>query len=257
MSTIVRLQRNEQNSVRHLFKDIPLGWDVMFDASLEVGFILADDAARPNVALSFMGGCVIYGGDAGHSAARDLIRSMKVQPGILPYPDGWAALIRDEYREKAKLVTRYYLPFASLDREKLLSIDLSTDPGYKLERIDERLAETLLDEIGEEYQLRHYSSLRDFAERGCGFCVTNGKEICSAVAAFLRSGNKIQIQVNTKPQYRRRGLAIKASACMLRYCLDNGIAADWDAANAPSRDLAQKLGFAQCIPYGVLSVFPE
>ena len=257
MSTIVMLNKNENNNIRHLFKDIPLGWDVIFNASLEYGFVLADNAEQPNVALSFLSGCILYGGDANHSLARDLVRSMEVQPGILSYPENWAALIKDEYKEKAKLETRYYLPFDSLDKERLLSIDLSTNNGYRIERINEQLAEKLKDEIGEEYQIYHYLSLRDFAEKGCGFCITNGNEICSAAAAFLRSGNKIQVQVNTKQQYRHQRMATKTSACMLRYCLENGITADWDAANTHSRDLAYKLGYTKCISYEVISVFPE
>lgn len=257
MSTIVRLNRNEYKNIKHLFKDTPLGWDVIFSASLDYGFVLADNVEQPNIALSFIGGCIIYGGDANHNSARDLIHSMEVQPAILSYPESWAALVKDEYKEKAKIETRYYLPFASLDKERLLSIDLSTNNGYRIERIDEQLAEKLKGEIGEEYQIYHYPSLRDFAEKGCGFCITNRNEICSAAAAFLRSGNKIQIQVNTKQQYRQQGMATKTSAYMLRYCLENGITADWDAANTHSRDLAYKLGYTECISYGVISVFPE
>lgn len=257
MSTIVRLHRNEYDNIKSLFKDTPLGWDVIFNASFDYGFILADNVEQPNTALSFMSGCVIYGGDASHPSAKDLIRSMEVQPAILSYPKGWAALIMDEYKEKAKLETRYYLPFAALNKERLLSVDLSTNNGYRIERINGQFAEKLKDEIGEEYQIYHYSSLKDFAEKGCGFCITKGSEICSAAAAFLRSGNKIQIQVNTKQQYRQQGMAAKTCACMLRYCLENGISADWDAANTISRDLALKLGYTECIPYDVISVFPE
>lgn len=257
MSTIIRLNKNQNNNVNHLFKDIPLGWDVIFNASLNYGFILADNVEKPNVALSFLGGCIIYGGDANHSLARELVRSMEVQPVILSYPENWAALIKDEYKEKAKLEKRYYLPFNSIDKERLLSMDLSSNNDFRIERINEQLAEKLKDEIGEEYHLYHYLSLRDFAEKGCGFCITKGNEICSAAAAFLRSGNKIQIQVNTKQQYRQQGMAAKTSARMLRYCLENGITADWDAANTQSRDLAYKLGYTECISYDVISVFPE
>lgn len=257
MSTIVRLNRNEYNNIKHLFKDTPLGWDVIFNTSLEYGFVLADNVEQPNVALSFLGGCIIYGGDANHNSAKDLIYSMEVQPTILPYPESWATLIKNEYKEKAKFETRYYLPFASIDKKRLLSIDLSTNNGYEIERINEQLAAKLKDEIGEEYQIYHYSSLRDFAEKGCGFCITNGNEICSTAAAYLRNGNKIQIQVNTKQQYRQQGMATITSACMLRYCVENGITADWDAANTHSRDLANKLGYTECIPYYVISILPE
>ncbi len=257
MSTIIRLNNNEIKNIKHLFKDIPYGWEVIFNASMSYGFVLADAAELPYAALAFMGGCIIYGGDAGHSSARDLIRAMEVQPVILSYSEGWEDLLKEEYKEKVKTETRYYLPFASIDRERLFSIDLNLSNGYNLKRVNEQLAGKLEDEIGEEYQIYHYSSLKDFAETGCGFCITNGDEICSNAAAFLRSGSNIQIQVNTKQQYRRQGMALKTSAALLRYCAENGITADWDASNTHSRDLAYKLGYKECIPYSVLSVFPE
>lgn len=257
MSTIVRLDKNEFKNAKHLFKDIPLGWDVMFNASLDHGFILADDRNQPNVALSFMGGCIIYGGDANHDSARNLVQSMKIQPAILSYSESWTALIKDEFREKAKHVTRYYLPFSSLNKTKLYSLDLSVNENYKLIKANEPIAEKLKEEIGEEYQIHHYMSLKDFVETGCCYCITKGNEICSATAAFIRNRNKIQIQVNTKQSYRRQGMATKTSASMLRYCIENGITADWDACNTNSRDLAYKLGYEESIPYEVLSIFTE
>lgn len=257
MSTIVRLNNSEFNKIKHLFRNIPYGWEVIFNASRDYGFILADEAEQPNTALAFMGGCIIYGGDACHNSARELIRTMEVQPVILSYSEAWVDLLKEEYGEKVKTETRYYLPFTSIDREGLFSIDLSLSNGYSLKRVNEQIAGKLKDEIAEEYQIFHYSSLKDFAETGCGFCITRGGEICSNAAAFLRSGSNIQIQVNTKQQYRRQGMALKASAALLRYCAENGITADWDASNTNSRALAYKLGYKECVPYSVLSVFPE
>lgn len=257
MSTIVKLNKNEYDNVKHLFEDIPLGWDVMFNASLDYGFILADDREQPNVALSFMGGCIIYGGDTNHDSARELVQSMKIQPAILPYTESWAALIKDEFGETAKKETRYYLPFNSLNIDELYSIDLTINEHYKLVKANESIAEKLKDEIGEEYHLHHYTSITDFVHNGCCYCITKGNEICSATAAAIRSGNKIQIQVNTKPTYRRQGMATKTSASMLRYCFENEITADWDAGNTNSRNLAYKLGYEECIPYEVISIFSE
>lgn len=257
MNGIVKLQKNEVHRASHLFNDIPFGWDVIYQASLEYGFILADSPVNPEVALSFMGGCMIYGGDAGSSEARELIRSMKYQPVVLAYPPAWADLLKNEFADEVKIIPRYHLPFSSLDKQILYSLDLSPGNEFELVKIDEPLAEKLKDELGEEYHLHHYSSLSDFASRGCGFCITRGNEICAAAAAFLRSGDRIQIQVNTKNNYRRQGMATKVSARLLRYCLENGINADWDAANINSRDLARKLGYADCRTYDVISILPD
>jgi len=161
MSTIRRLDKNDYKNIKHLFKDIPFGWDVIFNAALEYGFVLADDHRQPKVALVFLGGCIVYGGDATHSTARDLVSAMKIQPLILVHSEAWLTLIKNVYGEKVKIETRYHLPFKSLDQEKLYSVDLSFHEGYRLERINEGIAAKLKEQIGEEYQIYHYSSLKD------------------------------------------------------------------------------------------------
>lgn len=238
-----------------MFKEIPLGWDVMEEAARDFGFFLADDNIKPRVALTFIGGCIIYGGDAEHPNARALVEAMAVQPVILPHPPEWSALVREVFGEKVKNELRYFLPFSSLDTDKLPKLPLPLQ--YQLMKIDIDVASRLKDELGEEYHIHHYFSLEDFVKRGCGFCICRGQEICAAAMASLRGSNAIQIQIYTKEQYRRQGLASQVGAALLQYCRDNGIRADWDAANPASRDLALKLGYTQCTPYEILSVLPE
>lgn len=257
MTKLIRLEKVDYPNVMHLFQNLPLGWDVTFHASQDYGFIIADDQIHPNVALAFLGGCVMYGGNAQHEAAKPLVHAMQIQPAILPYPVEWAALVKAEWGDKVQTMDRYFLPFSALDQEILHSISVHTDGEFQLKRVDEGLAEQLESELGEVYHLVHYASLHEFAEKGCGFCITRGDEICAATIAACRSDNAIQIQVNTKESYRRQGLATKTSAAMLRYCMEHGIRADWDASNPHSRDLAYKLGYKECTPYTALSILPE
>lgn len=253
--SIVKLKKEEIPNAIPLFKAIPWGWDVMVEAAKDFGFFLADNNYQPKVALAFMGGCIIYGGDAEHPNARVLVEAMEVQPMILPHPPEWSALVREVFGEKVKEERRYFLPFSSLDTDKLPNLPLPRQ--YQLKMIDNDAASRLKDELGEEFHIHHYSSLDDFVERGCGFCICRGREICAAAMAGLRGGDAIQIQINTKEQFRRQGLASQVGAALLRFCRENGIRADWDAANPASRELALKLGYTQCIPYEIMSVLPE
>lgn len=256
MNPIIKLEKSEIVNALPLFGDIPLGWDVMLAAAREFGFFLADDRVKPNVALAFIGGCILYAGDSNHEAARSLVQAMKVQPLILPHPKQWATLIKDVWLDRVKLEERFFLPFSSLNRKTLAQIELGTSPGFALKRIDAEIACRLEAEMDEVAQLHHYFSLEDFVTRGGGFCIVKGEEICSMAIAFLEGNKAIQIQIATKDQFRRRGLATIAGAALLNHCLDNGIRADWDASTISSRALAYKLGYTQCIPYEGLAVFP-
>lgn len=251
--SIIKLSKNEINRTIPLFKDIPLGWDVMVDSAKDYGFFLADDKYSPNVALAFIGGCIVYAGDANHTDALNLVKELKIQPAVLPYPEEWAKLVKKSYHN-AKEQQRYHLRFSSLDRDRL---DLNPKKGFKLEKIDLKLAGRLEAEMGEVAQIHHYSSLQDFVHNGCGFCITKNGKLCSIAIAFLRSKHGIQIQITTKEQYRRMDFATITGAAMLKYCIQQGIRADWDAANILSKNLAYKLGYTSCETYPVISIFPN
>src|SRR5690606_20119872 len=136
--------------------------------------------------------------------------AMEVQPLILPYPREWANLVREVFADKVTEETRFFLPFSSLEHSTLAGIKKCS--GYELRKMDMEMAARLESEMHEVAQLHHFASLQDFVDRGCGFCVVQDNEICSMAIAFLRGDDAIQIQISTKEQYRRRGLATMVGA---------------------------------------------
>ncbi len=256
LSTIVNLTKDDYINVKKLFGQVPFGWDVFLESALDYGFILADDRQNPQVALAFIGGCIIYSGDSTHESAVDLVKAQSVQPAVLAYSEPWADLVKEVYGHKVNSKMRYYFPYKALNEEILYNISLDIPKGYKIQKMNMDMVDRL-EELGEVYYKYHYTDLQDFINRGCCFCITKGDEICAAVGAFLRADDKIQVQVNTKEVYRRQGFATIVSAYMLRYCIEHDIEVVWDSANIISRELAKKLGYEECIPYEVLEYFPE
>ncbi len=53
----------------------------------------------------------------------------------------------------------------------------------------------------------------------------------------------MEIQVATRREYCRQGLALACSAAFLLECLQKDIIPNWDATNQQSVDLAEKLGY--------------
>ena len=63
----------------------------------------------------------------------------------------------------------------------------------------------------------------------------------------------LEIGIETRPEARRRGLAILACAALIRYALARGLEPVWSAhsENKPSHVLAARLGFKETrrLPY--------
>jgi len=59
----------------------------------------------------------------------------------------------------------------------------------------------------------------------------------------------IEIQIDTREDHRRKGLAAACGAALILECLKRGIYPGWDAANMESVRLAEKLGYRLKGPY--------
>ena len=53
----------------------------------------------------------------------------------------------------------------------------------------------------------------------------------------------MEIQVDTRKDFRRQGLALACSSAFVLECLEKKLIPNWDAANQQSVELAEKLGY--------------
>ena len=60
---------------------------------------------------------------------------------------------------------------------------------------------------------------------------------------FDTKDSGIEVQVDTRAQFRRQGLASACAAALILACLRRGLYPNWDAHNAASLALAEKLGY--------------
>jgi predicted GNAT family acetyltransferase len=75
-------------------------------------------------------------------------------------------------------------------------------------------------------------------------------------SSYTLANNKLEIEIDTHPDHRRKGLARAVAAALILYCLDAGIEPCWDAHNPESAALAEQLGFTDPTPYEVFVVAP-
>lgn len=94
---------------------------------------------------------------------------------------------------------------------------------------------------------------QQFLQGGGGWCVAQGKEVAAMAFASFRFGNELEIGVETRSDFRRRGLAQIAAAALIDACLAQRLEPVWACRkeNLASYALAQRLGFVPSaeIPY--------
>ncbi|MCC9944979.1 GNAT family N-acetyltransferase, partial [Streptococcus agalactiae] len=78
---------------------------------------------------------------------------------------------------------------------------------------------------------------------GIGYVIYYQGNIIAGASSYSTYKNGIEIEVDTHPDFRRRGLATIVAAQLILTCLDKGIYPSWDAHTRTSLNLAEKLGY--------------
>jgi hypothetical protein len=232
----------------------------LMDAVLEghMGSAKADDVERPHVARLDLGDVVMLGGDANHPLARHLVEGIPALRGIWPAPAPWLALLQAAHGRRLVPVTRYAFSDAALDPTYLRKLAARVDPGWEARRMDLELARRILGDDGPLTQDhgRNFVSAADFVGRGIGSCILIEDRIVSLASSYAICNRGIEVQVNTDGALAGRGLATAVSARLIVHCLAAGLAVHWDAANAISARLAEKLGYVSQGSYTMHVLLP-
>jgi len=162
-------------------------------------------------------------------------------------------LLSDVYGTKVTKGERYAIEKKQdeFDLVKLQSLVENLSPDYQLHKINEELyhectkEEWTLDFIG------NFNSAKDFVDRGIGFLITHDNKIISGASSYTIYDEGIEIEIATRKEYRKMGLAGVAGAALILECRKLGLYPSWDAANMMSVNLATKLGYRYLGPYDV------
>lgn len=118
--------------------------------------------------------------------------------------------------------------------------------GFDLKLVDESLAE-------QAHILGSWKSLDDFMSHGIGYALMNGDKLASVCSSVFVSSTRVEIDVHTEEEYRRRGFASITASALIEECLQLGKQPNWECfwENEESTALALKLGFEQLADYPV------
>ena len=172
---------------------------------------------------------------------------------LVPENERWALWLEEQFQGEYRLVSRYALKKEErhFDREQLKVYAAAVPDGIRIKRMDERLYHLAMKEEWSRDFCANFEDEKQFMEDGIGYVAMKGRELVSGCSAYGISRGMIEIQVETKENYRRQGLALACSAAFLLECLDRGLLPNWDAANLQSVGLAEKLGYVYDREYQV------
>lgn len=249
---IRQLPPGEMHRVQHLFA----GWEetMVWSCLQEImGRIYVPDMPCPRSAAAQINDfCFLAGEPIAELVEFDYGRDLF----LTPRNEQWAELIESVFSDRAVRQTRYAIRKepGCFDVSKLKALVSDLPEQYELKQIDRELYEQCLMDGWSRDLVSPYSSYEEFQRLGIGFVVLENGKIVSGASSYSRYRDGIEIEIDTKREFRRRGLATASGAALILECLSRGWYPSWDAHNPASVALAEKLGYSFSHEYTVYSI---
>lgn len=164
---------------------------------------------------------------------------------MVPQNDEWADLIEKCYGEKAKKVSRYAIKKEKdvFDKEKLRKAIAQLAEGYEIRLLGEDEYRMCRENTWANDLVSQYKDYDTYKELGIGVVVLKDGELVAGASSYSRYNEGIEIEIDTREDHRRKGLAYACGAKLILECLERNLYPSWDAQNLWSVGLAEKLGY--------------
>lgn len=219
----------------------------------QMGRAFADNASHPRSArIELADFCYLAG-----EPDRELTFLPQGKEMLIFVPDSerWAPVLRAAHPGRCRRSWRYALKKeAHFDQERLCRFAGKLPPGFSLAPIEEGLYYAAMKNSWSRDFCANFSSYEDYCCRGAGVAVLRGKELVGGASSYSVYDGGIEIEIGIRQDCRRLGLAQACAAQLILTCTGRGLYPSWDAANKPSLQLAQKLGYRFSGRYAVYFV---
>lgn len=237
------------------------GWqDTMVWSCLDgsMGHLYATpDGEHPESAMAILGSFCFFAGKPDASLAaykpdwctQDFIMMIAQDPA-------WFPIIEEVYGERAQRITRYSIKKEPdvFDRDRLEGFVRALDTQFRLCMIDETLYHRCLAGGWSSDFVQLFDGWEQYKALGLGVVAMDGDEIVAGASSYTRYRDGIEIEIDTREDYRRRGIATACAAKLILLCLERGLYPSWDAHTEISVALAEKLGYHMDCPYVTYAV---
>ena len=225
------------------------GWEETLIWSVlegHMGFAIADDEQNPTSAQVAVGDICFFAGrpDEGIAAKAGA-------PELVPQNDAWCAVIERVWGEKVQRRLRYAIKKEPnvFNKSTLQYYVDSLPEEYELRLFDEAIYAQSFQERWSQDFCGCFQDCSDFLRRGLGVAVLRDGILVSGASSYSIYSGGFEIEIDTKPEYRQRGLATVCGARLILEALERGLYPSWDAFDLRSVALAEKLGYHVDHPY--------
>ena len=205
-----------------------------------MGQVFVTDKENPVSAMAFVGVFAFLAGEPDRELVLGKPDGFII---MVPQDDRWSELIEDCYPD-ARKVTRYAIKKDTVfDREYLTNTVAKLPEGYELKKIDGDLYDLCLEDPVTTEFVSVFGSKERYLELGRGMMILKDGKFVSGASSYTRYKEGIEIEVDTIPSERRKGLASIVCSALILACLDEGLYPSWDAHDMNSVELSKRFGY--------------
>ena len=253
--------QNKRTELLPLFKEHKYLEAIILGTLLsDLGKVFVDDLDNPKNAMLVRHSrtnMVLFGGFGEGDAAKELVSKIPNKTGIICPNNKWKELVCEHFGDRIKFKPRTKMSSTKLNLEHLKDLMEKIPDGYEVVKITDEIITKFPKKMNEKI-IYFCGSVDYFRKHGFGFCILKDDEIIAdATTGGLYYEKAFELDIETHPDHRRKGLATVVSAHLISYSLENGYDPRWDAANKPSVELALKLGYTDPEDYEIIILWGD
>lgn len=221
----------------------------------------AETGETPEAGVCWNGDLLFFAGDPASRGASELAEAFRGWLGnrygiLVPRTPSWDAPLLKAFGSRARRSLRYAMQKEGdlFDRDRLKAMAAKTPEGVELRRIDRELYTLALEAEWSRDLCSQFASAEAYEAQGLGVAALENGELVGGASSYICYRGGIEIEVDTRADRRRRGIAAACCARLILRCLARGLYPSWDAANRASVALAEKLGYHEAGEYPVFEV---
>jgi hypothetical protein len=213
-----------------------------------MGYAIADNNENPTAAQIVVGDFCFFAGTPNNGLV-----AQAATPIIVPQNEEWAIMIESVWGNHVEKSLRYATKkeHEVFSTERLNDYESSLGEEYTLKLFDEEIYDQVIHESWSKDLCSQYANYHDYSKRGIGIAVIYQGLLVSGASSYSVYNGGIEVEIDTKPEFRQKGLATVCGAGLILECLKRGLYPSWDAHDLRSVALAEKLGYRLDHPYTV------
>ena len=205
-----------------------------------MGKIFVTDSDCPVSAMAFVGCFAFLAGEPDRELLLGKPDGFVI---MVPKDECWSKLIEECFPD-ARKVTRYAIRKDTVfDRDQLKKTAAELPEGYELKKIDSDIYDLCVKDPVTADFVSAFGSKEKYLELGRGMVILKDGKFVSGASSYTRYKEGIEIEVDTVPHERRKGLASIVCSALILACLEEGLYPSWDAHDMNSVQLSRKFGY--------------